>query len=264
MIDFLVLALGVEKAEAMRQFLSMVSGGHVMTESIPARPAPRGLALPALRRPTPEEIEAIAVMRHIDPAAVDCAVRLSLLRMGTVHGQTCWILLDDSLKVAEARRLDGRIFPAVGTLSERKAHTIKGSSKAWPVGTAVLRKRPGFRAIIMVEGGPDVLAGLHYALDAADVLPVAMLGRSVGGRIDPEALNLLKGRRIRICPHDDPDGGGMASAKRWADQLHVNGCEVDYFTFSGLTRRDGVPAKDLNDTTVLADADMAKLSDLLP
>ena len=81
----------------------------------------------------------------------------------------------------------------------------------------------------------------------------------------PTALQaLLQSHRVRIYPHNDPDGGGEASAQMWATQLHAHGCEVDTYTFAGLTRRDGQPVKDLNDSAVIAPADEPQLSDLLP
>jgi DNA primase len=143
-------------------------------------------------------------------------------------------------------------------------HTIRGSSKAWPVGTALLRQNPNFRAVLLVEGGPDLLAGFHFALASADVLPVAMLGRSTGSCIDPEALDLLKDRRVRIYPHNDADGGGRAAAEKWAAQLHAVGCRVDFFSFEELTRRDGPPVKDLNDAVLIHPDQSPELSNLLP
>src|SRR4051794_40226778 len=62
------------------------------------------------------------------------------------------------------------------------------------------------------EGGPDYLAALHFAieLDAMNVLPVAILGRNAGrAALDPRALHLLRGRRVRLFPHADADGGGL-------------------------------------------------------
>ena len=83
--------------------------------------------------------------------------------------------------------MDGLIFPALGDLAERKAHTLRGSCKSWPVGVAVLQKRPHIRAVLLVEGGPDYLAALHLCLERKvhDALPVAMLGRGTGSKIHP-------------------------------------------------------------------------------
>jgi len=200
------------------------------------------------------------------PDAVALAHSLPTLVFAEVCGFPCWILTDAAQMIAEARRIDGKPFPPIGTLGERKAHTLKGSVKAWPAGVAVLRKLPHFRAIMLVEGTADYLAALHFAAEAErwDVLPVAMLGRSAGTRINADALALLRGRRIRIYPHADADGGGMTSAHTWAEQLHREGCEVDLYDFTGLTRRDGRAVKDLNDAALIAPAQQQALSDILP
>ncbi|MBS0632059.1 MAG: hypothetical protein JSS11_09110 [Verrucomicrobia bacterium] len=115
----------------------------------------------------------------------------------------------------------------------------------------MLRRLPQFRTLLLVEGGPDYLAALHFAheLERWDVLPVTMLGRGTGAKMDPGALELMRGRRVRIYPHADADGGGVKSARKWALQLAEVGCAVDLFDFNLLRRTDGMPVKDLNDCT---------------
>jgi hypothetical protein len=79
--------------------------------------------------------------------------------------------------------------------------------------------RKSVEAILLVEGGPDYLAALHFALaqKRTGVLPVAILGRGQGLRgLHPESLEHFRGRRTRIYPHDDPDGRSYQSALRWA------------------------------------------------
>jgi hypothetical protein len=129
----------------------------------------------------------------------------------------------------------------------------------------VLCEIPNFRAIMLVEGGPDYLAAWHFIIkmEAYDVLPVAMLGRSVL-QIDHEAVALLKGRHVRMYPHDDDDKGGHAACNRWADQLYTAGCSVDFFSFDDLTRTDGKSVKDLNDAALIDPKQNPELSNLLP
>lgn len=263
-IDLIALAQDVDNSEAARRFLAMAGASHPQTCPKLQPPAFKGPMLPSVKKPTEDEVRLIAASRRLDPGAVELAARLSLLVIGEVHGHRSWILTDSSEKIAEARRLDGKPFPPGGPLSERKAHTFKNSSKAWPVGTAVLTSKVHCRAVMMVEGGPDLLAALHFALDAGDVLPIAMLGRSAGAAIDPDAMGLLRDRRVRIYPHHDADGGGRASAKKWAAQLYAAGCRVDFFTFDGLTRHDGKPVKDLNDAVLIHPDQCSELSNLLP
>ena len=280
-IDFIAHACQIDPDEAIRRFLAMagvaqnvtpsearrfpfspgkraekrdstgvILGPHSAPENRPSDP----LTLPALHTPTEAELQAVADSRGLDVEAIALAHSLRTLVFGTVCGAPCWILTDDARRIAEARRIDRQPFAAIGSLGTRKAHTLRGSSKAWPLGLALLQRLPRIRALMLVEGGPDYLAALHFCLTAKvyDVLPIAMLGRSVGGRLDPAALALLKERqpRIRIYPHADADGGGVTSAQVWAAQLRHAGCEVDWLTFDDLTRADGQPVKDLNDAAL--------------
>ncbi len=222
---------------------------------------PDGIRMP-LKRGTEADRLLLAESRHLTLEAVSLALALRTLTFAIVQGYRCWLLTDAENRLAEARRVDGMPFPECGTLGRRKAHTLRGSRKSWPLGAAVLRRIPEFRTLLLVEGGPDYLAALHFAheLERWDVLPVAMLGRGTGAKIDPAALELMRGRRVRIYPHNDADGGGAKSARDWAAQLHAVGCEVDFFDFSRLHRSDGTPIKDLNDcTTGLDEASAAEL-----
>ena len=115
-------------------------------------------------------------------------------------------------------------FPGV------KAWTLPGSRAGWPVGAAEACQR---LRVVLVEGGPDLLAALHLAI-AAGVLPdvgvCAMLG--AGCRILPDALTLFQGKRVRLFPHAGPphlDGSapGIEGAARWQDTLTKAGAGVD-------------------------------------
>ena len=269
-IDFIAHACHLDKAEAIRRFLSMLDLSIPHHTTFP-KPSNRhteasGPFLPALHRGTVAEIEAVAAMRGLRPDAISLAQSLGTLGFGKVSGQACWVLTDRERRIAEARRVDGRLFPAQYGLIERKAHTLRGSCKAWPVGVAVLHELPAFRALMLVEGGPDYLAALHFlcAAEVWDVLPVAMLGRSTGSRIDPAALELMKGRRVRIYPHADADGGGATGARRWAAQLQAQGCTVDHFPLGALVLPNGSQINDLNDAARLPADQQSHLTHLLP
>ena len=89
--------------------------------------------------------------------------------------------------------------------------------------------------VVLVEGGPDLLAAHHLALLAGvenDVGVVAMMG--AGQKIHREALPLFTGKRVRITPHSDD--AGQVAAKRWHDQLCVVDATVDAFRLEGLRR----------------------------
>lgn len=187
-------------------------------------------------------------------------------------GYHSWILFDQSGLCAEGRRLNRKPYPALAIsgkirLSERKAHTLRGSRKDWPVGVLPTKEyRQSVEAFLLVEGGPDYLAALHFALQQrrTGVLPVAMLGRGQGLRgLHPESLEHFRGRRVRIVPHADPDGGSYLSAARWAKQLRTVGAEVDCFNLKGLHTATSKAVKDLNDCCELAISQAAELEKLV-
>jgi hypothetical protein len=220
---------------------------------------------------TEADRRALAALRHVHLAAPVAGSHLGTLFFGQVLGFPSWILTDSRRLCAEARRMDGQPFPAVGTLGARKAHTLRGSVKSWPVGLAVHRwALADFRAILIVEGGPDYLAALHFMLAAGragsegDCLPIAFLGAGVASHIHPEALPLLAGCRVRFYPHHEASEAGLRAVERWGNQLTDRGCECDAFSFAGLRRADGRPVKDLNDCTQIHPEDAPLLQNLLP
>ena len=292
-IDFIAAACQVDNAEATRRFLALAgvqpqpSGSTPQSCATKAHRGGRPVSLKSQRpnstpNPSPgpgpgnpgtvlhrgsaANVEAVARSRGLDPAAVALARGLGTLAFAEICGSPCWLLGDGAQRIVEARRMDGLPFPEYAGLGERKAHTLRGSHKDWPVGAAVLKDLPHIRALMLVEGGPDYLAALHFILraEAWDVLPIAMLGRSAGSRIAPEALDLIGGRPVRIYPHQDADGGGLASAKTWADQLHAHGSAVQIFQLCELHRQDGRPIKDLNDAVELDSTEHLHLQKLTP
>jgi hypothetical protein len=276
-IDFLREALGINKGEAIRRFVEIANGHRVTVEHTPifrAQPKTeiKRPVLSGLRKASRAELQQIADSRNIELRAVELAHDLGTLRVGEVCGYPSWVLLDASGLCAEARRLDGKKYPAVTTdnvqLSERKAHTLRGSRKDWPVGILPAAEyQKNVETILAVEGGPDYLAALHFSLKQrkTGILPVAILGRGQGLRgLHPDSLEHFRGKRVRIYPHDDTDGGSYRSALRWAKQLRDVGAEVDFFTFKGLCKADGSRVKDLNDCTELAPEHAHRLEELFP
>jgi len=225
-----------------------------------------------LRKATWAELKQIADSRKIDPRAVELAQNMGTLRGGDVCRYPSWVLLDSSRLCAEGRRLNRKPYPAITNgeiqLGERKAHALRGSQKNWPVGILPATEfRKSVEIIELVEGGPDYLAALHFALKQGKkgVLPVAILGRGQGLRgLHPGSLEYFRGRRVRIVPHDDPDGSSYQSALRWAKQLREIGAEIDFFTFKGLRKTNGMPVNDLNDCVELAPGQLSKLEELFP
>ena len=247
---------------AMRQYASLCGMNASLYEERQDSERAPGVSFPEdLRTGSRSELEEVAALRNVDFWAVATMQQNQVLRFGTVCGEACWIVTDASGLCAEARRKDGRPFPARGNLGQRKAHTLAGSKKTWPVGLLLPADLTAcFRRILWVEGSGDLVAAYHFALRAGNWLPVAFLGAGLK-RLHPEAEALLGGRQIRLVPHADPSG--KAAARNWAALLRKAGCTVDGFNLQGLQQRNGAPVKDLNDATNLADADTHALDSLL-
>jgi hypothetical protein len=277
-VTMFVEALGLQNGEAIRRFIEIASGQPISIDRSPVDQSEQKIkqerpVLSGLRKVTDVELNGIAASRSIDVRAVRLAQDLGTLRVGEVCGYLSWVLFDKSGLCAEARRLNRKPYPAVVVdgrvrLGVRKAHTLRGSRKDWPVGILPTKEfRQNIAGFLLVEGGPDYLASLHFALiqKRTDILPVAILGRGQALRgPHPDSLEHFHNRRVRIVPHDDPDGGSYRSALIWAKQLQKVDCEVDFFVFSGLLRADATQVKDLNDCTELAPQSASKLEELFP
>lgn len=262
--DLIAAVLGLPRDEAIRRFIALAGGASEIART--HLKAKKPFNLPADLHPgTDAELRTLAALRRINPEAVALTSGLGVLRFGTVCGFPTWIVTDEARKIAEARRMDGLPFPATGTLGERKAHTLAGSDKSWPVGIRPNHSRPeAFPQIALVEGGPDLIAAYHFMIEQGEcrTLAAAMLGRNCT-RIHPEAVAYFKGKSVRIFPHADPDGGGIEAAKRWKRELLAAGAaKVDAFTFDGLTCLNGKSANDLNDCTVLRPEDQPAMGGL--
>lgn len=265
-------------------------------------------ALPRLRALRDEEIEMIARQRGLSVAAVNLAAR-SCKRVGAcewplhldrrrarwaspcrAHWFRCnmetaeceplprwtsWAVTDDERWVLQFRRLDGELYPKHEG-DPYKTHTI-GTAK-WPVGCAEIGRRA---CVLLVEGGPDMLAAYHFLWHYGklrDVAVVAILGASV--IIAEEALKYFEGKRVRIIAQNDPikvkhnkraDGSvseietcpGLDAAARWQEQLTGAGAVVETFALGPLVDvfggwahipgdcapcgKPGEPLNDLND-----------------
>jgi hypothetical protein len=213
--------------------------------------APKKTHLPELDKGTPAQIEELAALRGLKVEALRVAVELGLLRFamwpqfqkwewfpgrGAVPS---WVITDGSGHVAQFRRLDGELYE---WSPERKIKAWTKGSPSWPVGLGRLKSE--VRNILVVEGGPDLLAAIQFLLEFApgpsggwsgDVLPMAMLGASC--RISDEAMAAIQlapggqARRVRIIKH--ADAAGDDAAKRWKELTNA-GCAVDAVSVAEL------------------------------
>lgn len=209
---------GMTNGEAIRALAAELPG----REPKPAPSPARGLTLPSLTY-SHKRAEVVAKLRGLDRGPYMAGAYFRTLSFGTVGGFNCWVLTDGSKRIAEARRMDGKPFPAIGTLGERKSHTLRGSCKSWPLGITppraeIMQGLP----VLLVEGMPDYLAACELAFYATrEFLPVAMLG--AGQSIHADALHIFKGRDVLILAHPDPSG--IEAAKRWGAQLAQAGAK---------------------------------------
>ena len=196
---------------------------------------------PDFTKGTAADFQHLASLRKISRDGLEWASERGLLWFATLKDCPAWVVTDAARVNAQVRRMDGQQWDHIGS----KAWTLPGASASWPIG--ITEGRP-FPAIALCEGGPDLLAALHFIScesREAHCSPVAMLGASQ--RIHPDALLLFAGKRVRIFGHDDE--AGRAAVELWAGQLEPVGADVDAFTFAGLRQVDGQPVKDLNDLT---------------
>ena len=180
-------------------------------------PAPRPpLELPAMTR-TKEDCAALANLRKLPVAAVEMAtIMCQTVGFGWCASQFCWFVADGDGHICEARRMDGLLFPPFGKLAERKAHTLRGSNKGWPVNLKTRQPAPDDIPVVLGEGGPDYLALCALAVETKfKFLPVVMLGS--GSPIDAAALPMFRGRAVTVLAH--PDEAGRTAAIKWARQL---------------------------------------------
>ncbi|NDF00155.1 MAG: hypothetical protein EB034_18050, partial [Verrucomicrobia bacterium] len=271
-VDFYQHASGLPHAEACRAFIKLAGGSPMPTAPRPPRPKPadaegeqaqKRKTWPPFESPLTGDddtahraIVPLAKLRHVSVEGVTLMAARGLLWFGAWKDSPAWIVTDGERVNAQARRMDGQPWPGI----KAKAQTLPGSRAAWPVGA---RESLPLPFVLLVEGGPDLLAAHHWIhahQREVDVAAVAMLGAS--NSIHADALPLFAGKRIRIMAHTDE--AGHAAAIRWKAQLDSVGARVDAADFAGLLMADGTPAKDLNDLTRLRPEDQPQLEDLIP
>jgi hypothetical protein len=209
-----------------------------------------------LRVPTHAELATIATRRTLCDEGLQLAVDRGMLWVGEVWDNglfpSCWIITDRTHRNMQARRLDGQ--PFVIQDAPKKAKTCKGFESGWPIG---LREagEPDVQAVLVVEGGPDLLAAHHFAwCEKRERNTAVVCLTGCKNRLDLPDSAGLAGKRVRIVPHVDLEDQGQAAALSWARQLSAIGATVDILNLDGLLRCDTERVKDLNDLALI-DAD---------
>lgn len=228
-----------------REFAQRTAGrlspsSHPIARPSIATPGPKRplLETPTWSEGTAEERLKLASVRSVSVEAIGLAVARGLVKFGIHRGHRVWFITDGARRAISARRLDG-----VTWLAGVKALNLPGSKAAWPVGIKEARPYP---VILLIEGGPDLLAALHLILEEGRVetcAPVAIL--SAVHSLPAETLELFQGKRVRIFAHAEE--AGLHAADRWSKQLQAAGASADVLSFAGVCSPDGRAVNDLND-----------------
>jgi len=104
-----------------------------------------------------------------------------------------------------------------------KARTLAGSIASLPVGNYHDTRWP---LVVLVEGGPDVLAA-YAAIHKLGLLDVVAVCGILGAGLKLPAVSAatLRNRKTRILQHNDK--AGDEAADRWAQQIWDAGGKVD-------------------------------------
>jgi len=175
---------------------------------------------PRFTDPTQADIEQIARIRKLDPAAVHAIDATGMLRVADHNGRRVFVIREGLL--AQWRPLSGE--PCDG---ENKALNFKGSEGAF-IGASLLGTDR--QAVLLIEG----CVGL---LEAAALIGIAENGWgwttvaavSSGSRFaaQPDMLAALASRRVRIVA--DAGKAGADAAASWCADLHAAGASADFF-----------------------------------
>jgi hypothetical protein len=206
---------------------------------------------PAFEAPREGELATIAQLRGIPIEALQIAVQRGILRVIVEGGDKAvhWVVTDTQQHVAQKRSFDGSLLPKGS--GPVKALTLPGSVTCWPVGLAALR--PEHRSVLLVEGGPDLLAAFEFIRREereADTHAIAMLGAKA--RIHPSLHHHFAGKTVRIIQHSDE--AGEEAGREWGNQLLKFAEHVEVLDFGHLQKRDGSKVKDLNDALLVDQA----------
>lgn len=255
-VDFVALALNLSLGDAVKWARNRC-GGAVLPLAV-AAPAYRarsggvrekGRPMPRLRLARAGELETLAALRGVTVETLKAAESCGLLRFAEWAGRVAWCVCDPGGRIAEGRRLDGKLWEAYKMLPARKCHAW-GGGKDWPVN---LEAAAQCGKMLLVEGGPDVLAALEIVRREGVAESVGVVGILGAGntRLDAAALPFFRGKAVRLFPHADE--AGRKAAKEWARLLlDAGAARVDAFDLTGLMRADGEPGKDLCDVLNIA------------
>ena len=161
------------------------------------------------------EIARLARQRGIPRLGIRRAIKLGLLwllpyRYNSIKSRRqgdAWLITDRRRQQAMRRRLDG--LPWYGGA---KSKLLPGCSGKTEIGLEEALSVSADGEIIIVEGGPDLLAALgHFAKCGVICMPSVMTDFSM------QARRALRDRPVLLIPHADEPG--RKALEKWAKQL---------------------------------------------
>ena len=176
---------------------------------------PRSIGAPDLshlRVPTNPEIASIAASRRLMPEAVALAAERGLLWCGHFWHQHVWAIADRTGQSAILRRIDGCKWSR-----GQKALMAPGSRGDRFIGVS---ESTSFPRIIIIEGGPDLLAAFQFILttplfDYRDDFTV-ICAISTQSNFGLDAWR-FRDKYVQIIAHNDEPG--LKAAQKWRKQL---------------------------------------------
>lgn len=272
-VSLLARVEGLSNGDACRRFIE-VAGQQRRLVHVPnpsshgetwksAPVSPRPPSRPHIGRLDPfcdSDVETLARLRGLDPAAIKLAASESLLFKAVHRNHPSWVVTDGGRWNARFRRMDGlpyELSDGLGgdvSLVKSLAPSNKRGSRCWsgwPIGLQHILEG-GFDYLLLTEGEPDLLAGFQVILEsglAGIATPLCLASSSPW--IGEELLIFFRGKRVRIFPHLDNNGAGSKAAEKWRTQLARAGAVVDAFDLKDLLRADGRRVKDLNDVCLM-------------
>lgn len=239
-IEFLCIALGCDHCGARDWFGERL--GIDFLDHIPDKPkkttakpqARKKIKWPdGLKRGGKAEWEQFSRSRGLSNRTAWVLHKAGIVIPCSLSGHDCYIVTDKSHRAAEIRRLDRELF------GKSKAYHLSGVDKSWPVGLELLRESLPEVGVMLLEGATDLISAydlfIRYRRDHGGLqewVPAAVLGSNCRN-LHPEAIEMIKGRHVRLVP--DGDEAGEAMAKHWSQMLRQNGCTVDIVSLGAGT-----------------------------
>lgn len=229
-VEFIRSAIGGDHKDVREWLAERIGTARQTSKPAKAQQAVKAIQWPAeLAEGTKATWKAFARLRGLTFSAVHAMVRADILRFCKLQdGTKCYVITDRSHRAAEIRRMDGKPF------GNSKAYPLRGVDKSWLPGIELLEGAPRTTAVFITEGATDLMAAIdlysRYMREhggSHSWQPAAILGAGCK-KLHPEAIALLRGRRVRIVPDADPAGDTMAD--HWQALLRKIGCAVDIVT----------------------------------